>query len=433
MSSMTPPPLSDKQKWSIGASTRKKIALWVGAVSAGKTIASLIAFVIAVMKTTGRGRIVIIGKTLQTIERNIIEPLQSPDLFGDVANHVEHTTGSSIAYILGKEIHLIGANDTRAEEKIRGATIELAYVDEATLLPVGFWEMLITRLRVAGARLLATTNPGSFNHWLNLDWIKAKDQKNMIVFHFTMHDNPLYFEGGDPGPQYVEEMEAAFAGIFYDRFILGLWTNAEGAIFDMFDPAKHKIRWEDLPIMSRLLAVGVDYGTTNPTSALLLGLALHMDGLGKTHPKLYLIDEYRYESSTTKQKLTDGELSQQLRNWLGEEHLPNNQRLQPDYVILDPSAASFRVQLSKDGLVSTQANNEVLYGIRLVTSLLQSGQLLVSDRCTGWLKEVTEYVWDSKATEKGEDKPLKANDHSMDAARYAIATTESIWRQYVTV
>lgn len=430
--SSIPPLLSDKQKWSIGASTRRKIALWVGAVSAGKTIASLIAFVIAVLRCTGKGRIVIVGKTLQTIERNIIEPLQSVDLFGDIANHVEHTTGSGIAWILGKEIHLIGANDTRAEEKIRGATIELAYVDEATLLPHGFWEMLITRLRVANARLLATTNPGSFNHWLNLDWIKAKEQKNMIVFHFTMHDNPLYFEGGDPGPQYIQEMEAAFAGVFFDRFILGLWTNAEGAVFDMFDPAKHVIPWASLPVMNRLLAVGVDYGTTNPTSALLLGLALNMDEIGKTHPKLYLIDEYRYESGVTKQKLTDGELSNQLREWLKEEHLPN-QRLEPDYVILDPSAASFRVQLAKDGLISTQANNEVLYGIRLVTSLLQSGQLLVTDRCTGWLKEVTEYVWDSKATEKGEDKPLKANDHSMDAARYAITTTEQIWRQFVTI
>lgn len=430
--SSIPPLLSDKQKWSIGASARKKIALWVGAVSAGKTIASLIAFLIAVSQTTGKGRIVVIGKTLQTIERNIIEILQSVDLFGDLANHVEHTTGSNIAWILGKEVHLIGANDARSEEKIRGATIELAYVDEATLLPHGFWEMLVTRLRVAGARLLATTNPGSFNHWLNVDWVKQKEQKNMIVFHFTMHDNPLYFEGGDPGPQYIEEMEAAFAGVFFDRFILGLWTNAEGAIFDMFDPALHVIPWESLPVMNRLLAVGVDYGTTNPTSAVLLGLALNMDNIGKTHPKLYLIDEYRYESAVTKQKLTDGELSQQLRKWLSEDHLPN-QRLQPDYIILDPSAASFRVQLAKDGLISTQADNEVLYGIRLVTSLLNSGQLLVTDRCTGWLKEVTEYVWDTKATEKGEDAPLKKNDHSMDAARYAVTTTESIWRQYVTI
>jgi len=100
-------------------------------------------------------------------------------------------------------------------------------------------------------------------------------------------------------------------------------------------------------------------------------------------------------------------------------------------VILDPSAASFRVQLNQDGVISTQANNDVLYGIRTVSSLLSAGSLMVTERCTGWLKEVTEYRWDSKASEKGEDKPVKANDHSQDSSRYAIVTTENIWRQYI--
>jgi len=427
------PTLSPKQVHSIARSESKKIALWVGAVSAGKTIASLFAFLIAVRRTRGAGLIVIVGKTLQTIERNIIEPLQSVELFGDLTKHVQHTRGSNTAIILGREVHLVGANDTRSEEKIRGATIELAYVDEATLLPAGFWEMLVTRLRVAGARMLATTNPGSFNHWLRIQWVLDAESKNMIVFHFTMYDNPAYFEGASPGPNYISDMETAFAGsIFFDRYISGLWSNAEGAIFEMWEPKKHQIAWADLPPMLKLIAVGVDYGTTNPTSAILLGLALNVDNLGKPHPKLYLIDEYRYESIAERQDLSDGELSKRLRDWLAEPHLQDWQpRLTPDFIILDPSAKSLRVQLNQDGIISTQANNEVLYGIRTVASLLSSGSLMVTERCTGWIKEVTEYRWDSKASEKGEDKPVKANDHSMDSARYVITTTENIWRQHI--
>ena len=418
--------LSLKQRLSIKRSRLKKIALWVGAVSAGKTIASLFALFIAIRRAKGTGLIVVVGKTLQTIERNIIEPMQSYELYGDMALQVFHTRGSNMAVILGKEVHLVGANDARSEEKIRGATVEIAYVDEATLLPLGFWEMLLTRLRVDGARLLATTNPASFNHWLRQQFILQAELKNMIVFHFVMDDNPSL------SAEYIADMKASFTGAFYDRFILGLWTNAEGAIFDMWDPKKHQIAWADLPPMWKLIAVGVDYGTTNPTSAILLGIALHVDDLGKHHPKLYLIDEYRYESISERQKLTDAELSKQLRAWLAEPHLQDWQpRLTPDHVILDPSAASFRVQLSQDGIISTQADNDVLYGIRTVSSLLSAGSLLVTERCTGWIKEVTEYVWDPKASEKGEDKPVKANDHSMDASRYAIATTENIWRQHI--
>lgn len=140
-------PLSTKQVGSIVQSEDKKISLWIGAVSAGKTIASLFAFLVAVRTAKGTGLIVIVGKTLQTIERNILTPLQDQRLFGKLAKSTVHTRGSNTALILGKTVELVGANDVRSEEKIRGSTIEIAYVDEATLLPLGFWEMLVSRLR----------------------------------------------------------------------------------------------------------------------------------------------------------------------------------------------------------------------------------------------------------------------------------------------
>jgi PBSX family phage terminase large subunit len=423
---VSPPPLSHKQVSSVVESTRAKIALWVGAVSAGKTIASLFAFLFAVRLTKGTGLIIIVGKTLQTIERNILAPLMDDRLFGELSRQIVHTKGSGVALILGKEVHLVGANDSRSEEKIRGSTVELAYVDEATLLPPGFWEMLVSRLRVAGARLLATTNPGSTRHWLRLDWILNATQKNMLVFHFTMDDNPMYFEGGNPGPAYIADMKASYTGVFYDRMIKGLWTNAEGAVYDMWDPTKHVIPWERLPPLKRMLCASIDFGTQHPTAVLLLGLGYDR--------KLYFVDELRIDVAVNQIRQSPSQQSKTIREWLNQPHHPEQLTLRPEWVIVDSAAADFRQELFHDGLATQGAKKDVMYGIGLVSSLLAREQLVVTDRCQGWIDEVTDYLWDTKASERGEDKPNKdkAKDDSLDTGRYALATTEAIWRNELT-
>jgi len=414
------PPLSFKQVSSVVESTKAKIALWVGAVSAGKTIASLFAFLFAVRLCKGTGLIIIVGKTLQTIERNILAPLMDDRLFGELSKQIVHTKGSGTAVILGREVHLVGANDSRSEEKIRGSTVELAYVDEATLLPPGFWEMLVSRLRVAGARLLATTNPGSTRHWLRLDWILQAAAKNMVVFHFTMDDNPQYFEGGDPGPAYIADMKASYTGVFYDRMIKGLWTNAEGAIYDMWDPTRHVIPWERLPPIKRVLCASIDYGTQHATSVGILGLGYDR--------KLYLMDELRIDVAVNELRQSPSQQSKTVRDWLKTQHHPEQLALVPEWVIVDTAAADFRQELYVDGLATQGAKKDVAYGIGIVSSLLHKGMLVVTDRCTGVINEVTDYVWDPKATERGVDEPIKRADDSLDMFRYAVTTTESLWR-----
>ena len=407
---------------SISRSKRKKIALWVGAVSAGKTIASLFALFIAIRRAQGTGLIVIVGKTLQTIERNIIEPMQRYELYGDMALQVIHTRGSNTAVILGKEVHLVGANDARSEEKIRGATVEIAYVDEATLLPIGFWGMLLTRLRVDGARLLATTNPGASQHWLRIEWILLAEQKNMIVFHFTMDDNPSL------SAEYIRDMKASFTGIFYQRFIEGLWTNAEGAIYDGWDPSKHVIPWASLPPMFKLLGVAMDFGTQHPTSIGILGLGYDR--------RLYMVDELRIDVTDTSQRQSPSMKAKTIAAWLKIDHTPEQQGLRPERVIAstDPSSIAHTAELyQSEGIATERAENAVSYGIGLISSLLAREidgipMLRVSDRCTGIIQEAPNYTWDAKKSEHGEDAPVKENDDSMDMWRYAVATTESDWR-----
>ncbi|HEY2642302.1 MAG TPA: terminase family protein [Galbitalea sp.] len=424
------PLLSPKQMWSIHKAKSKKIALWVGAVSGGKTIASLFAFLDAVADAKGSGEIFIIGKTLQAIERNIIHPLQSYELFGELAYQVVHVKGSNDAMIFGRLVSLVGANDARAEGRIRGATAEIAYVDEATLLAKEFWAMLITRLRVSGARMLATTNPGASQHWLRTDYILDPEANNMVVFHFTMHDNPLYFEGGDPGPAYIADMESTFAGskIFYDRFIKGLWTNAEGAIYDNWDPAKHVIAWSDMPPMYSLLGVAMDFGTQHATSIGILGLGYDR--------RLYMVDELRIDVTDTATRQSPSVKAKTIADWLKLDHTPERQGLRPLRVIAstDPASIAHTAELyQSQGIATEHAENAVSYGIGLISSLLSREidgipMLRVSDRCTGIIQEAPSYTWDPKAAERGEDAPIKANDDSMDMWRYAIATTEGDWR-----
>ena len=173
--------------------------------------------------------------------------------------------------------------------------------------------------------------------------------------------------------------------------------------------------------MSRLLSVGLDYGTTHATSAIMLGFGVDR--------RLYLVDEWRYDPAVTGKRLTDAELSAGFLGWLNERHLPQATGVRLERVCIDPAAASLKVQLYADGFNGLEdAENAVGYGISTVASLLSTGQLLVSDRCTGWISEVTGYSWDDKATAKGVDAPVKAGDDSLDAGRYAIASTEMAWR-----
>lgn len=407
--------LSPKQISSIaGALKTPQIALWSGAVSSGKTFASLLALLIAISVAPHTGLIVITGKTLQTIQRNVITPLQDSRTYGMLASQVKYTPGANTATILGRTVWLIGANDVRAEDRIRGATIVLAYVDEASLVPQGFWMMMLSRLRVEGAKLLATTNPEGPGHWLRKDFLLRGLDVGLVDWHFTLDDNPSL------AAEYVARLKRQYVGLWYRRFILGEWCLAEGAVYDMWDPDRHVVK--DLPMMRRWIGLGIDYGNTNPFAAQMLGL-----GVDNT---LYFTHEWRWDSRRERRALTDVEYSEKLRAWLGKLKQPQSDAvgIRPSWTVVDPSAASFRIQLWQDGLSPAEGDNSVLDGIRVLASLLARDQLKVHASCTGWINEVGGYSWDEDAAEKGEDKPIKAEDHHMDAGRYVIKTTEGSWR-----
>jgi len=408
-------PLSRKQITAIVGDETARITVLEGAVRSGKTFATNLRFFKMVADAPPSGLILITGRTLQTIERNILEPMADPALFGPLAATVTHTRGASTARIMGREVHLIGASDARAEGKLRGLTACLALADEATLMPEDFWVQLLARLSVPGAKLLATTNPASPRHWLKrkfLDRAHVTDL-NLTSYHFTLDDNPSLT------PDYIAALKAANTGLFYKRNVEGLWVAAEGAVYGDFDPDIHTVPATDLPPMDRVLAAGVDYGDNHPTRGVLLGLAM------TPTPTLYVLDEW----APGAQVMADRSLA--FRTWLAHQDEPAWRT--PEWVVVDSAALAFKNQLFYDGVMNVMNSDKesVTDGIRTVASLLSTGRLIIVDTCHHLIDELPSYAWDPKATERGKDAPIKEGDDSIDALRYSVHSTRALWQPLI--
>jgi len=426
-------PMSPKQILSIRESNQR-VNIWEGSVRSGKTIASLLRFLIYVSTSTVNGELIVVSRTRDSAARNVFAPLMDPNLFGAVSKHVSYTSGSAYGMILGRRVWVLGSSDVRSENVLRGLTCAGAYVDELTLLREDFFTQLLNRLW-EGAQLFGTTNPDSPGHWFKVNFLDriAADHPQCLpdwrAWKFLLDDNPMLSEARKAA------IRRENTGLYYRRNVLGEWVAAEGAIFETFDPDPELgfvMAWDQLPPMRELIAVGMDYGVTNPTAALLLGISAEYDQYNRPAPRLFFIDEYYFDSKVEQRQLPPSAQARELKTWLDADHLPpNSSRMVPRYIILDPSAAPLRTELAQQGVMTTQADNEVLYGIRTMASLVADKRLVVSDRCKNLIREMPGYSWDPKETLLGKDKPMKVADHAVDAGRYALITTENLWRPHV--
>lgn len=416
-------PLSPKQIRSV-ARSNSRINAWTGAIRSGKTIASLLRWLIFVASAPP-GELVVVAKTSQSAARNVFSPLNDFSLFGELAGQSRYTAGAPSGMILGRRVWVMGTHDDRSEHRLRGLTCAGAYVDEATLVQQSFFMQLLGRMSVPGAKMFLTTNPDNQNHWLRTDYLLRAGQPgiDLQLFHFVLDDNPSLT------PEFVASVKAEFTGLWYRRFILGEWCAAEGAVYDMFDQDRHVV--DGLPVIKRWLCVGCDVGTANPFAAVVLGLGIDR--------KLYAVAEWYWDSRARFRQLTDAEYSAKLREFLASIRFPGSQMygVTPERAVIDPSGLSFIRQLHADrhqfggGMSITGADNAVLDGIRLVSSLLGSGRLLIHSSCKNLISQMQSYSWDEKAASKGEDKPVKQDDHAADALRYSVATTRSVWRNLI--
>jgi len=371
----------------------KRINLLSGSVRSGKTWISLVLWAFWVATMPKEKNYLMTAKSLTTLKRNVLDLLT--ELVGE--KNFIFSIAQKQAYLFGRKIYLEGANDARAESKIRGMTLQGAYCDELTLYGEDFFTMMLSRLSESNAKLFATTNPDTPMHWLNKKYIERRHELNMLLMTFLIDDNTFL------DTKYVEELKKEYVGVFYDRFIKGEWIVAEGLVYDFFQSKKDTIiKTIDMNDYNEFY-VSIDYGTINPCSMGLWGV----NGEGAAR-----IRESYFDSRKEGRQRTD------------EEHYQALVELVRDFpitrVIVDPSAASFIECIRRHGEFRVKpAINSVIDGIRITSSLLNAGMIHIDPSCKDCIREFGLYRWDEKKTS---DTVLKENDHAMDEVRYFCNT-----------
>lgn len=395
-----------------------------GAIRSGKTVCMSLSFVFWAMAKFNGQNFGMCGKTIGSFRRNVLFWLKIM-LRSRGYTVADHRTDNLVTISHGKTVnnfYIFGGKDESSQDLIQGITLAGVFFDEVALMPESFVNQATGRCSVEGSKYWFNCNPDGPYHWFKTKWIdkstgylgreksaavkeEAKkrgeqaDIKEILYLHFTMDDNLSLAES------IKKRYRSMYTGVFFKRYILGLWAMAEGVIYDMFDETKHVIKnFQDTE--GQNYYVSCDYGTQNATVFLLWG----KDNAGKW----VCCREYYYSGRDKGTQKTDTEYADDLKEWLDG--------IVPAKVVIDPSAASFIAELKKRGYSVKKAKNDVLDGIRYVASLLNEGKIRIHESCENTIKEFSSYTWDVKASERGEDKPVKQFDHGLDALRYHCYT-----------
>lgn len=375
-----------------------------GSVRCGKTVGTLFRFMQACMECPD-SQIWMVGHSSDTIYQNAIRLLLESPQFAMFRPFCNWASGKRQLTFMDKTISTLGAKDEGAIGSFQGKTFSLVYCDEMTLYPDSIIDMIDTRLSNPHSMGFASMNPSSPTHKIK-KWIDKADagDPNYYSLHFTLDDNPYVDE------PYKQRIRDSLSGLFYKRNYLGLWCLAEGAIFDFFDRSIHVVVRP--PRAAEYWIAGIDYGTVNPFCCLLIGVSTgRYTQLGKC---MWVEKEYYYDPKVFNRQRTNSEFSEDVKNFLEPYNVKQ--------IYIDPSAAAFQLELQRKGMHVVHANNEVEDGIQIMTSEMKKGNLYVCAECVNTIREIESYVWDPKKALLGEDAPMKKDDHSTDALRYAIAT-----------
>lgn len=373
-----------------------------GSIRSGKSMSMSLSFAMWAMHRFNRRNFAMCGKTVGALRRNVIHDLKL--MLASRGYMVEDRRSDNLLIISGDShtnlFYLYGGQDERSQDKIQGLTAAGVYFDEVALMPESFVNQACGRCSVEGAKYWFNCNPESPNHWFKTNWIDRAKEKHLLHLHFLMDDNLTLSEAKK------EQYKRNFSGVFFDRYILGLWTLAEGIIYPMFKsavsavPESHIAAW----------CVSIDYGTYNAFAALLWG---------KIGDVWYCVKEYYYSGRDEMRPKTDEEYGTEIGKFT--EHIAG--RLD---VIVDPSAASFITLLRRnDRYRVIPAINDVMNGIRDTQTAMQTGIVKFSPECVNTAKEMAGYRWDDSQV----DKPIKENDHACDAVRYFVETKRLVLRE----
>lgn len=228
-----------------------------GATRSGKTyLDCAVTIPKRICAARGEGLLVMLGNTLGTLERNVLESMRSlwgPELVGVVRT----SASGNIVQLFGHKVYVLGADNKKHIARIQGAAFEYAYGDEITTWDEGVFQMLKSRLSCPHSHFDGTCNPESPSHWFK----KFLDSDADIYCQaYTIDDNPTL------PAQFVADLKKEYTGtVYYNRFILGQWMAANGVIYrllaDSLAAGDRRFFW---PAEKQLhpwrIRIGVDFG-----------------------------------------------------------------------------------------------------------------------------------------------------------------------------
>lgn len=366
---------------------------------------------------------------LVTFENHVVE-----------ANHPILRTGGqrkmrqSYHYPNGSEI-VVGGLDKPG--KIMSTEYDCAYVQEGIELEEDAWEALTTRLRngkLPYQQIIADTNPGAPGHWLNRRCLKGVTK--MIPCHHE--DNPLWYDQGkwtERGLVYLAKLDA-LTGPRKERLRYGRWVQAEGVVYDGWDPRVHLVDRFPIPLeWPRFWSI--DFGYTNPFACLMF--AEDHDGRRYVYREIYQTMTLVEDHAKRMLALLQAE-AEEVGKRLNADPAKILHRLMPRAIVCDSEDAEGRATLGKYLNMTTQAAKKgpgsVRAGIEVVAKALRvqpdgRPRLMVlrdsldrrdplledAKRPCSMLEEIDCYVWNNKVTK---DEPNDKDNHALDALRYGM-------------
>ena len=386
---MTMKPLSAKQVEVVQhCNNEGALCLSYGAVRSGKTFAACFGFFIYTQRQQPECLHLVTGRNKTVLAQEIVATLEMLAGYFGLDFIYKHSTGD---LRIGKTRYIVSAGyDIKSEGRIRGLSIGSIMFDEATLPPEEYWEQSIARMTYADSKLWATCNPEGNRHWLKRKWVD--EGKFTTVSHLAFDDNPIL------SATVKERNSNLFAGVFHDRMVIGQWTDASGVIYQNYH--LEDIKYEHHQISE--VDVGVDYGTSSVTT--------FVEIIKLRSGKRFINRVFYHNAEREGHQMTDDEVREKLADFVKDYHR--------GVIWIDPSAASLKATLFRKPckLVVRNADNDVLNGIRVCMAGLTAERLTINTMASNVAlrDELISYRW-----EDGEDKPVKEEDHAMDAMRYA--------------
>lgn len=329
---------------------------------------------------------ILAGVSSKTIQNNVLQDLTNE--YG-IDFHFDRNGSFNL---FGVKVVMAYTGSIAGLGAIRGMTSYGAYINEASLANEAVFEEIKNRCSIDGSRIILDTNPDNPEHWLKKNYIDNKDKDAKIVsFHFTMDDNTFLSE------DYIKTQKASKpAGMFYDRDILGLWVSGDGMVYSEFNKETMTIAPNQVPEDVSYF-VGVDWGYGAGHYGVVLVFAQDKAG------NIYLVEEHAHEYREVAEYWLP--LAKRLADKYGSRLPFYCDTARPEYIKL----------FSRHGLNVRKTNKTKLPGIECVASLMKQGRFFVACNAPVWMSQVYNYTWDERTGE-----PVKKNDDTMDAMRYAI-------------